>query len=59
MKKVITIEIEKALKGYRPKDMGGRTLNTARQKHVAYEVPVICGTHKGGLIDAVHEVYSR
>jgi hypothetical protein len=49
----LTLEIEEQLKTYAPAEMGGFTIYKARGCHLAYEVPVVCGTTNGGLIDAV------
>ena len=53
MKTDLTLEIEKALTTYRPAYMGGCKISLARARHMAFEVPVVCGTSDGGLIDSV------
>jgi len=47
MKTELTLQIEEALKNYEA------NCNKARGRNLAFEVPVVCGTSHGGLIDAV------
>jgi len=49
-KSKLTLEIEEALKTYEA------NANMARGRNLAFEVPVVCGTANGGLIDAVEVV---
>jgi len=53
MKTGLTLKIEKALTTYRPAYMGGCKISLGRARHMAFEVPVVCGTSHCGLIDAV------
>lgn len=57
----LTKEIEKALKAYAPVEIGGIKINKFRDSHIAFEVPVECGTTKSGLVDAVQisEYFSK
>jgi len=47
MKTELTLEVEEALRSYEA------NANKARGRNLAFEVPVVCGTPHGGLIDAV------
>jgi hypothetical protein len=49
----LTLAIENALKWYRPNSMGGYELKRKYNRYMAFEVPVVCNTSHGGLIDAV------
>ena len=49
----LTIEIENRLKTYRPANMGGYGIKEKYERYLAFEVPVICNTSHGGLVDAV------
>lgn len=53
MKTELTNRIEKALLSYYPSKIGGIRLNKRRGRSLAYEVPCVCGTTKGGLVDCV------
>jgi hypothetical protein len=59
MKTDITIEIEECLRHYDPSEIGGIKVNKFRNRHVAFEVPVKCGTTSHGLVDCVtiHEYF--
>lgn len=49
----MTREIEKALRYYAPRELGGITINTFRGRSTAFEVPVECGTITAGMVDCV------
>ena len=49
----LTREIEKALRYYAPRELGGITINTFRGRSTAFEVPVECGTITAGMVDCV------
>ena len=49
----ITVDIEKALRYYAPRELGGITINTSRGRSTAFEVPVECGTNTAGMVDCV------
>lgn len=53
MKTDATRLIESALVGYNPKELSGVKLNQFRDRFYAFEVPVMHGTTKEGLIDFV------
>jgi len=53
MKTDLTRAIEKALRTYSPRRMGGININVFRGRVTAYEVPVECGCTDAGLIDCV------
>jgi len=48
-----TRDIEKALRYYAPRELGGITINTIRGRSTAFEVPVECGTITAGIVDCV------
>ena len=57
----LTHAIETALKEYHPAEVcNGIKVNKFRQTHTAFEVPAICGTTKGGIVDClrVQEYFS-
>jgi len=49
----MTIAIERALKHYAPRELGGIKINVFRGRSTAFEVPVECGTNAAGMIDCV------
>jgi hypothetical protein len=49
----LTREIEKALRYYAPRELGGIKINVFRGRTTAFEVPVECGTNTAGMIDCV------
>ncbi|MDR1630068.1 MAG: hypothetical protein LBS36_07655 [Oscillospiraceae bacterium] len=49
----LTLEIEKALRYYAPKELGGISINIHRGTATAFEVPVECGTNRAGMVDCV------
>lgn len=49
----MTRDIEKALRYYAPRELGGITVNTFRGRSTAFEVPVECGTNTAGMVDCV------
>jgi len=51
----LTRAIESALRSYHPTEVCGRKINKFRPSHTAYEVPVICGTTKGGIVDCMRD----
>lgn len=52
-KSEITKEIEGVLRTYDPANLGGIAINKFRGRHIAFEVPVECGTTTAGIVDAV------
>lgn len=49
----MTKAIEKALRYYHPSEVCGVRVNKFRSSHTAFEVPVVCGTIKAGLVDCM------
>lgn len=49
----LTRDIEKALRYYAPRELGGISINMFRGRSTAFEVPVECGTNTAGMIDCV------
>jgi len=49
----LTREIEKALRYYAPRELGGIKINVFRGRSTAFEVPVECGTNTAGMVDCV------
>lgn len=49
----MTLSIERALRYYRPSETCGIGINKHRATHTAFEVPTICGTTAGGLVDCL------
>lgn len=49
----LTRQIEKALRYYHPAETCGIRVNKFRGTHTAFEVPTICGTTAGGLVDCL------
>lgn len=49
----MTRDIKRALKYYKPREIGGININTARGSSTVFEVPVKCGTTAAGMIDCV------
>lgn len=56
----LTRMIEQLLRDYYPAEICGQKINKHRPRHTAFEVPVICGTVNGGLVDCmkVYEYFS-
>lgn len=48
-----TRAIEDAIRTYHPAEVCGQKINKFRPTHTAFEVPAICGTTTGGIVDAV------
>lgn len=57
----MTKAIEKALRYHHPSEVCGVRVNKFRSSHTAFEVPVVCGTIKAGLVDCmrVQEYFGR
>lgn len=49
----LTKQIEQDLKNYSPVSFAGVRIDKFRDSHLAFEVPVVSGDVKGGLIDAL------
>jgi len=49
----LTTAITQALKTYRPSIVGGIDIKKKYNRFLAFEVPVVCNTSHGGLVDAV------
>lgn len=49
----MTKAIEKALRYYHPSEVCSIRVNKFRSSHTAFEVPVVCGTIKAGLVDCM------
>jgi len=53
VKTEMTLAIEKAVRYYHPSEVCGIRVNKFRSTHTAFEVPAVCGTTKGGLVDCI------
>ncbi len=49
----LTRAIEKAIKNYHPSEVCGIRVNKFRGTHTAFEVPAVCGTTTGGIVDCM------
>lgn len=49
----LTRAIEKAITNYYPSEVCGIRVNKFRGTHTAFEVPVVCGTTTGGIVDCM------
>ena len=49
----MTQQIERALRYYHPAEVCGIRVNKFRGSHTAFEVPVVCGTTRAGLVDCM------
>lgn len=54
----LTREIEKALRYYAPRELGGIKINVFRGRTTAFEVPVECGTNEEERLDELRRAHS-